>query len=406
MLKLLHTADWHLGKRLEQCERTDEHQHFLDWLVETLSAEKVDVLIVAGDIFDSGNPSNTALKQYYNFLWKASGTCCRNVIMIGGNHDSVATLDAPKELLRIFNVHVIGGVPDECEEQIITIKNKEEKIELVVCAVPFLRDKDLRRSIAGESAAEQEGRLKQGISDHYHQFKKHIQRYKQNKIPVIATGHLYTSGGASSDSENEIYVGNLGRISGDQFPAEFDYVALGHLHRPQLVNKMDHIRYSGSPIPLSFSEAGDCKMVLLLEFENEKLLSIQQIMIPPCRKLHRIKGNLESVKAKLELIQDEKMKFPQWIEIQLETDGIIHDLHDQLSHIIRNKTFIEQLFIRQNAVRKTKNFDEQTEEILNLNDLDTRSVFRKKIESVFPGKDMSEMLKTFDEAVELFRNNE
>jgi len=406
MLKLLHTADWHLGKRLEQCERTDEHQHFLDWLVETLSAEKVDVLIVAGDIFDSGNPSNTALKQYYNFLWKASGTCCRNVIIIGGNHDSVATLDAPKELLRTFNVHVIGGVPDECEEQIITIKNKEEKIELVVCAVPFLRDKDLRRSIAGESTAEQESRLKQGISDHYHQFKKHIQRYKQNKIPVIATGHLYTSGGASSDSENEIYVGNLGRISGDQFPAEFDYVALGHLHRPQLVNKMDHIRYSGSPIPLSFSEAGDCKMVLLLEFENEKLLSIQQIMIPPCRKLHRIKGNLESVKAKLELIQDEKMKFPQWIEIQLETDGIIHDLHDQLSHIIRNKTFIEQLFIRQNAVRKTKKCDEQTEEILNLNDLDARSVFRKKIESVFPGKDMSEMLKTFDEAVELFRNNE
>jgi exonuclease SbcD len=147
-------------------------------------------------------------------------------------------------------------------------------------------------------------------------------------------------------------------------------------------------------------------MVLLLEFENEKLLSIQQIMIPPFRKLHRIKGNLESVKAELELIQDEKMQFPQWIEIQLETDGIIHDLHDQLSHIIRNKTFIEQLFIRQNAVRKTKKCDEQTEEILNLNDLDTRSVFRKKIESVFPGKDMSEMLKTFDEAVELFRNNE
>jgi len=406
MIKVLHTADWHLGKRLEQCERTDEHQHFLDWLVETLSVQKVDVLIVAGDIFDTGNPSNTALKQYYNFLWKASETCCRNVIIIGGNHDSVATLDAPKELLRIFNVHVVGGVPDQCEEQIITIKNNQEKIELVVCAVPFLRDKDLRRSIAGESTAEQESRLKQGISDHYHQFKKHIGIYKENNIPVIATGHLYTSGGASSDSENEIYVGNLGRISGDQFPAEFDYVALGHLHRPQLVNKMDHIRYSGSPIPLSFSEAGDCKVIVLLEFENEKLLKIQQIMIPPCRKLQRIKGNLESVKAKLELIQDEKLKFPQWIEIQLETDGIIHDLDDQLNHLIRNKTFIEQLFIRQNAIRKTKKSDEQTEEILNLNDLDARSVFKKKIESVFPGKEMSEMLKTFDEAVELFRNNE
>lgn len=406
MIKVLHTADWHLGKRLEHCERTEEHQHFLDWLIETLSVQKVDVLIVAGDIFDNGNPSNIALKQYYNFLWKASETCCRDVIIIGGNHDSVATLDAPKELLRVFNVHVIGGVPDECKEQIIPIKNKEEKIELVVCAVPFLRDRDVRRSVAGETTAEQETRLKQGISAHYHQFKKHIGIYKQNKIPVIATGHLYTSGGTSSDSENEIYVGNLGRISGDQFPAEFDYVALGHLHRPQLVNAFGHIRYSGSPIPLSFSEAGDCKVVLLLEFENEKLLSIQQIMIPPCRKLQRIKGNLESVKAKLELIQDEKMMFPQWIEIQLETDTIVPDLQEQLNNLIRNKHFIDQLFIRQTAVRKTKNLDEQTEDVLNLNDLDARSVFKKKIESSFPGQDMSEMLKTFDEAVELFGNGE
>jgi len=406
MIKVLHTADWHLGKRLEQCERTDEHQHFLDWLVETLSAQKVDVLIVAGDIFDTGNPSNTALKQYYNFLWQASETCCRNVVIIGGNHDSVATLDAPKELLRIFNVHVVGGVPDECGEQIITIKNKEEKIELVVCAVPFLRDKDVRRSVAGETTAEQEGRLKRGISDHYHQFKKHIGIYKQNKIPVIATGHLYTSGGTSSDSENEIYVGNLGRISGDQFPAEFDYVALGHLHRPQVVNAMEHIRYSGSPIPLSFSEAGDCKVVVLLEFENEKLLKIEQIMIPPCRKLYRIKGNLETVKAKLELIHDDKMKLPQWIEIQLETEAIVHNLQEQLNHLIRDKHFIEQLFIRQNAIRKAKNLDEQTQEILSLNDLDPRSVFKKKIESAFPDADVSEILKTFDEAVELFQNGE
>jgi DNA repair protein SbcD/Mre11 len=404
MIKVLHTADWHLGKRLEQCERTEEHQYFLDWLVETLIVQKVDVLIVAGDIFDTGNPSNTALKQYYDFLWKASGTCCRNVVIIGGNHDSVAMLDAPKELLRIFNVYVIGGVPDEYEEQIISIKNQEGKTELVVFAVPFLRDKDVRRSIAGETTSQQESRLKQGIADHYHQFIKHIGSYKENKIPVIATGHLYTSGGAASDSESEIHVGTLGRISGDQFPAEFDYIALGHLHRPQVVNKMEHIRYSGSPIPLSFSEAADCKVVVLLEFENEKLLGIQQIMIPPCRKLYRIKGNLDSVKAKLELIQDEKMKLPHWVEIQLETDSLIPDLQEQLDNVVRNKQFIEQLFIRQNTIRKTKNLSEQSEEILNLNDLDARSVFRKKIESVFPDQDMSEMLKTFDEALELYQD--
>ncbi|MGN6533850.1 MAG: exonuclease SbcCD subunit D C-terminal domain-containing protein [Ginsengibacter sp.] len=182
-------------------------------------------------------------------------------------------------------------------------------------------------------------------------------------------------------------------------------MALGHLHRPQVVNKMEHIRYSGSPIPLSFSEAGDCKVVVLLEFENEKLSAIQQVMVPPCRKLHRIKGKLDSVKAKLEMIQDEKMKFPHWIEIQVDTESPVPDLQEQLNNQVRNKHFIEHLFIRQNAIFKTKNLDEQTE-ILNLNDLDARSVFKKKIESVFPGQDVSEMLKTFDEAVELYQNGE
>jgi DNA repair protein SbcD/Mre11 len=147
-------------------------------------------------------------------------------------------------------------------------------------------------------------------------------------------------------------------------------------------------------------------VAVLLEFENEKLSGIQQLMIPACRKLHRIKGNLESVKAKLELIKDEKMKLPHWIEIQLETDSIIPDLHEQLNNLISTKPFIGQLFIRQNAIRKTKNFHEQAEEILNLNDLDARSVFKKKVESVFPDQDTSQMLKTFEEAVQLYRNCE
>src|ERR1017187_6057793 len=105
MIKVLHTADWHLGKRFEQIERTEEHQFFLDWLIDKLTDEHIDVLIVAGDIFDTGTPSNTAFKQYYSFLWKVKSTCCREVIIIGGNHDSVTTLNAPKDLLKVFNVH-------------------------------------------------------------------------------------------------------------------------------------------------------------------------------------------------------------------------------------------------------------------------------------------------------------
>lgn len=405
MIRIIHTADWHLGKRLENCERADEHRYFLNWLIQVIGDKEADVLIVAGDIFDTGNPSNQSLKMYYDFLWKVSNTCCKNVIIIGGNHDSVSTLDAPKDLLKICNVHVVGGVPEKHEDQIIVIENEQHKPQLVVCAVPFLRDKDVRRSVSGETITEQETRLKQGIMEHYNYFKEFIYPFKQKNIPVIATGHLYTAGAASSDSEQEIYVGNLGRVSGDQFPAEFDYIALGHLHRPQMVNKMAHIRYSGSPVPLSFSEADDCKEIIFLEFENGKLTHTEQIAIPRCRKLYRIKGNLETVKAKLALIPENKFEFPPWVEIQLETDSIIHDAQEQLEKIAAKKN-VEQIFLRQVAARKKQEDAERDDEFVDLTQLDAKSVFKKKCESAFPEKDITLLLKTFDEALELFRSQE
>src|SRR5690606_10129945 len=154
----------------------------------------------------------------------------------------ISTLNAPKSLLKYFNVHIVGGVPDAFEDQIIPLNDSSGKLELVVCAVPFLRDKDIRLSVTGESSEERETRIKQGICNHYNQFKEHIAQFKADNIPVIATGHLFAAGSSSSDSEKEIHVGNLGQVCGDQFPEEFNYVALGHIHRPQVVNKMDHIR--------------------------------------------------------------------------------------------------------------------------------------------------------------------
>src|SRR5690349_20203908 len=129
-MRVLHTSDWHLGKRLEQCERTEEHQHFLDWLVQIIQAQNIELLIIAGDIFDTGSPSNTALKQYYDFLWQLRQTCCRDVVVIGGNHDSVSTLNAPKALLKYFNVHVVGGATPTIEEEIIPITDAQGQVNL------------------------------------------------------------------------------------------------------------------------------------------------------------------------------------------------------------------------------------------------------------------------------------
>jgi DNA repair protein SbcD/Mre11 len=403
-MKILHTADWHLGKRLEQYERTEEHQDFLNWLIDTLNGQQIDILIIAGDIFDSGSPSNTALEQYYSFLRKVKDTCCREVIIIGGNHDSISTLNAPKILLKYFNVHIIGGVPEDFTEQIIPIKNTSGETELIICAVPFLRDKDIRLSVPGETSEEREFRIKQGIYDHYNRFIEHITTYKAEGIPVIATGHLFAAGSSTSDSEKEIHVGNLGQVTGDLFPKEFDYIALGHIHRPQLVNKMSHIRYSGSPIPLSFSESDNRKQVIILEFSKGELLKIEEYEVPGTRKLIRLKGSLDTIKEKLEKLKDPGSPYPAWVEVQLETDAFIPDLEEQLSEL--KKDFIERFFIRQIKTRTTETLEQYTDEALELADLDPKEVFIRKCQAEYGDTDYSELVRTYEEVLEIMIQKE
>jgi len=405
-MRVLHTSDWHLGKRLEQCERTDEHQHFLDWLVQTIQAQKIELLVIAGDIFDTSSPSNTALKQYYDFLWHLRGTCCRDIVIVGGNHDSVATLNAPKELLRYFNVHVIGGATAEIQDEIIPITNEEGEVKLVVCAVPFLRDKDIRLSVPGESYEEQETRLKEGICGHYQNLIPHIQPYKNQRIPVIATGHLFAAGSSASDSEKEIHVGNLGQICGDQFPIDFDYVALGHLHRPQKVSGMPHIRYSGSPIPLSFSEVEDKKIIIILEFADGALSQLEEIEIPVCRKLVRFKGDLDKIRRHIISFDNGTHAFPALAEIQVETDSYIHDLDNQLAAFLEKKDHLQIIFSRQTRLIPAQSLDQQVPEMQSLHELLPKDVFQKKCETVFPEEDFADLLHTFDELLELMHQQD
>lgn len=405
-MRILHTADWHLGKRLEQSERTDEHQAFLDWLILTLDAQRIDVLIIAGDIFDTGSPSNTALELYYAFLRKVKDTCCEEVIIIGGNHDSISTLNAPQSLLKYFNVHIVGGVPEEFTDQIIQINNAAAEPVLLVCAVPFLRDRDIRLSIAGETTLEREQRLKQGITDHYHRFIPHITPFKDKEIPVIATGHLFAAGSSTSDSEKEIHVGNLGQIGAEQFPEAFDYIALGHIHRPQKINQVDHIRYSGSPIPLSFSETSDRKIVLVIEFEGPALTLIDEVEVPCTRRLLRIKGDLLQVKNKLTQVENTNALFPAWIEIQVETNAFIYELEDELQALIAGNDHIERLFIRQVRTGVIKNLNEQTQDLAALNELDPETVFQRKCESTYPGEDHSSLMDTFKQVMSYMQEKE
>ncbi len=401
-MRVLHTSDWHLGQRLVNLERTEEQQHFLNWLLQTIEKEKVEVLLMAGDVFDTGAPSNTALKQYYTFLTRVCATCCRHIVITGGNHDSVSTLNAPKELLNCFNIHVVGGATADPLDELLELRDKEGNLELVVCAVPFLRDRDVRLSVPGESAEEREARIKQGIAAHYAAFVPHVQPYKDQQVPVVAMGHLFAAGGTASESEKEIHVGNLGQIGADQFPKEFDYVALGHLHRPQRVNNASHIRYAGSPIPLSFSEVTDRKIVHILDFGKGALAAVHDVEIPCCRKLIRFKGPLDKVKIQLAAYDNSAYTLPAWAEVQVELSAPLPDLNQQLEEILQLKPELQLLIHRPPLIKAiTPTLEQQVQEEADLHTLQEKEVFLKRCESAFPESDHTELLSTFSELLEL-----
>ncbi|PHS42188.1 MAG: exonuclease sbcCD subunit D [Sulfurovum sp.] len=368
-MKILHTSDWHLGQKFMGKSREEEHHAFLKWLLEILEHENIDLLIVAGDVFDTGTPSNYALELYYNFLTKLATSSCSHVIIIAGNHDSIATLKAPKQLLKALNVHVITS-GDENENEVIEI-HKGGRLEAVVCAVPFLRDYVVRQSMSGETMNDKESALTQGIKGHY------IKVYAEAKelcadqdIPLIATGHLTTVGGRSSESERDIYIGGTLDIGSDFLGKYFDYVALGHLHINQKIGE-EHVRYSGSPIPLSFSESTSKKRVNIVEFDN-KDLSVREIDIPLYRPLLVIRGDLDSILSELGQIENKET----WIEVHLSDDNPFY-----ANQSIREKSEELGLIILAVKIDKTEaSLSRKSLNVISLDELNPLDVFERRLE--------------------------
>lgn len=368
-MKVLHTSDWHIGQKFMGKSREDEHKAFLSWVVEIIKKENIDVLIVAGDIFDTGNPPNYALELYYNFLKQLFSIENLYVIITAGNHDSISTLKAPKQLLEFMNVHVITS-GDEDENELIPIY-KEDKLQGVVCAVPFLRDSIVRKAVSGQTTNEKESSLNTGIKQHYIAvYEEAIKLTSKDNLPIIATGHLTTVGSRTSESERDIYIGGTLDIGSDFLGKYFDYVALGHLHINQTVGS-DHVRYSGSPIPLSFSESNQKKKINIVEFKDDKV-NVEEIEIPLYRKLQVLKGNLESVIKELNKIEDKST----WIEIHLNDDNPM-----SANQEIREFTDKKELIILAIKIDRTeKKLEAKELKVTSLDELTPSDVFTRRLD--------------------------
>ncbi|MEM1121211.1 MAG: exonuclease SbcCD subunit D C-terminal domain-containing protein [Bacteroidota bacterium] len=390
-MKILHTSDWHLGQKFLTNDRKAEHEMALEWLYRTIEEANVDVLIVAGDVFDIGNPPSYARTLYYRFLTKLQGSCCQHIIIVGGNHDSPAMLNAPKELLHILNVHVVGAATGDLADEIIELKDASGKLKSVIAAVPFLRDRDIRQSVSGESGLERMAKVQEGIVRHFQQIGAAI---GERQVPVIATGHLYAKGALASDKQDNIYIGDIENIEGDHFPKVFDYVALGHIHRAQLVGEQQHVRYCGSIIPLSFSEIQDSKIVLIVEFDGKKLTNIQEVKIPRFRELVTFSGDLASIKGKLERFDPKrKGKLIPWVDINIEMEENIPNLDGEIRAFAKDM-WMEILKIR---TRRPHSALESMAEEISLDDLSPEEVFLKKCNSggEMPEAEKTELLSTF-----------
>ena len=319
-MRVLHTADWHLGQHfLTSQERLGEQRLFLDWLLAAVRAHGVDVLVVAGDVFDTTSPSHAAQELYYDFLVRMQATACRDIVVVGGNHDSPTLLNASRRLLRALRVHVVGGVPADPAEQLIALENG-----LLVAAVPFLRDRDLRLAAPGETPEARQLRVRDSIAGHYRALADHptLRRHREADRPTLATGHLYAAGGeAREGAERDVHIGGLGVVGAEHFPPEFDYVALGHLHRPQVVGGQARLRYAGSPVPLSFTEADDKQQVLLLDFgPGAGVPVVTSLPVPVARRLQRFHGELGAVEEAILSFDNEAFSLVAWADVLVRSD--------------------------------------------------------------------------------------
>lgn len=385
-MRILHTSDWHLGQFFINKSRLPEHQKFITWLLEKVVEENIDAVIIAGDIFDTGSPPSYA-RELYNQFVIGMNNLGRQLVILAGNHDSVSTLNESKNILAQLNTRVISAADDCLEEQVIELSDQHGEVGAILCAIPYLRPRDIMKSAAGESGEQKKQALGQAITDHYQMLFEVAEKKRdelKKAVPIIATGHLTAMGVTASESVRDIYIGSLEAFPASAFPPA-DYIALGHIHRSQVVAKSDHIRYCGSPIPLSFDELGRHKQVLMAEFSAGKLKSVEPLLIPLFQPMQVIKGNLESIEkqlVELHRVENKETEFteanslPTWLSIEVETQDYLNDLQQRMQ-ILTEKMNVEILQLRRAKKQQKERIESDSKEILaELNPMD---VFERRL---------------------------
>lgn len=379
-MRILHTSDWHLGQHFMGKTRQAEHQAFCAWLIEQVREQAVDAVLIAGDIFDTGAPPSYAREQYNRFIVELRATGCE-LVVLGGNHDSVAMLGESKTLLAQLGTRVIPGVCEQLEEQLLVLHRRDGSPGAILCGIPFIRPRDVLLSQAGQSAQDKQQSLQQAIQQHYQGLYALAEAKRAElgcDLPIIATGHLTTVGASASDSVREIYVGSLEAFPTSAFPPAA-YIALGHIHRPQKVGGLEHIRYCGSPIALSFDEARQQKEVLLVELDSSGLRQISALPVPRFQPLLSLRGSLKELEVQIKQAAEQgTAEQPVWLEVLVGTDDYLSDLQLRIAALCEGLP-VEVLRIRRERGTASTGLQGQAKETLD--ELSVEDVFAQRLSS-------------------------
>ena len=411
-MRVIHTSDWHLGQYFYGKSRANEHQQFLSWLLTQVTEQKVDAIIVAGDIFDTATPPSYAREMYFNFIAELHVKDCQLVIL-AGNHDSVAMLSESQSLLASLSTRVITqAIPESLTDGVLDIKDLNQQVfslndekgqsTAIVCGIPFIRPRDVIKSRAGQSASDKQQSLQQAISEHYQYLYQHALALATNieaeqgiKVPIIATGHLTALGVSVSDSQSDavrdIYIGSLEAFPATAFPPA-DYIALGHIHRAQKIAKTEHIRYCGSPIPLSFDEAKQDKRVLMVDFSEGKLSTVEALIIPCFQPLFMVKTSIDTLEQSLQEtieLYDEYLNMAQtalptttvkaWLDIEIDNGEHLTDLTQRVSEITADMPFEILLVRRSKKARQRSQSYKDRQDTSTLSELSIAEVFDSRL---------------------------
>ena len=398
-MKILHTADWHLGLSLGAEKRFEEYDALLNHFCSIIKEENIDVVIIAGDVFDSHIPPNRAAEQYYRFLVQAGRAGVREIIVIGGNHDSAAYLEAPREILKYLSVHVFASVTDNFRDMIVELKDANGNLAALIGAVPYLHERDLVIVEGGQGLVERETALRKAVLEYYQKMADALTDISPD-VPHILTGHLFA---VDDKKKNDSWTGTLMSIAADEFPESIDYLALGHLHdRHTLKSTHPHktcIRYPGAPLNVSFRELAVPKSVTVIDTDDMKY--IREISLPSFQDMRILEGS----KAEIEttLVQWTKENKSIWCSIE-NTGEYEPGLAENLYEFIKGSQ-VKIISCRNRSANPA--VIQRLPEDRHLAELAPADVFKLLLkESGITGEDAGQLLAAFNEIETATREDE